>query len=70
MSLQTARVLIAAFCDPRTVHYRGYTEKAVRMKVGKGVWREGQVLCRAPDGHLMIDMEGYERWAAGEKAAA
>lgn len=63
-------VLIKAFCDPVTVHYMGYTEKAVESKIDKGTWREGKEFRRAPDGHIMIDLEGVRRWVENQKQAA
>ncbi len=58
-------VLIPRFCD-----LTGYTDKAVRRKIEDGVWREGREYVRAPDGHITMDLEGYEKWVVGEKAAA
>jgi hypothetical protein len=46
----------------------GFTQKAIRRKIEDRVWIEGRQFKRAPDGHLMIDMEGYTKWV--EKAAA
>lgn len=66
----TRYVLIKAFCDPRTVFYRGYTEKAVERKIETNAWREGREYRRAPDGHIMIDCQGVDRWVEGQKAAA
>ena len=43
----------------------GYTEDAVRSKIDKGVWLEGTVWIKAPDGRILIDQEGYEKWATG-----
>ena len=63
-------VLIEAFCNELSPHYAGYTEKAVRRKIEDGVWVMGRELRKAPDGHIMIDLEGYNRWVAGEKVAA
>jgi len=48
----------------------GYTKKAIRRKIEDGKWLEGQLWIRAPDGHILIDMEGYCRWARGELNAA
>jgi hypothetical protein len=45
----------------------GYTEKAVRRKIQDGIWIEGQQWRKAPDGHVMIDIEGYERWVEGQR---
>lgn len=44
----------------------GYSEDAVRSKIDKGVWLEGFVWIKAPDGRILIDLEGYEKWATGE----
>jgi hypothetical protein len=40
----------------------GYTIKAMQRKIERGDWVEGQVWRRAPDGRILIDMEGYRRW--------
>jgi hypothetical protein len=40
----------------------GYSEAAVRSKVRDGIWAEGAVWVRAPDGRILIDVTGYERW--------
>ena len=58
-------VLIKQFCS-----ITGYTDKAVRRKIQEGVWIEGREYRRAPDGHIMMDWEGYKRWVEGEKATA
>lgn len=42
----------------------GYTERAVQTKVQRGVWIEGKEYVLAPDNNILIDMEGYNRWAA------
>ncbi|ABM32902.1 excisionase [Paracidovorax citrulli] len=42
----------------------GYTDRAVETKIHRGVWVEGKEYVRAPDGNVLIDMEGYNRWAA------
>jgi len=46
----------------------GYSQKAVRRKIESGAWLEGREYRRAPDGHIIIDMQGYYKWV--EKAAA
>lgn len=46
----------------------GLTASAIRTKISRGVWCEGREYVRAADGHVMIDMRGYERWV--EAAAA
>jgi hypothetical protein len=52
---------------PRQVRYvqpkvfeqlTGYTEKAVERKRHAGVWREGREYHTAPDGRILIDLEG------------
>ncbi len=45
----------------------GYSEKAVQRKIEDGKWTEGDVYVRAPDGHILIDMDGFNRWALGEE---
>lgn len=63
-------VLIKAFCNPVSVYYMGYTERAVECKIADDVWREGKEYRRAPDGHIMIDIEGVKRWVENQKQAA
>lgn len=48
----------------------GYTVEAIETKVKRGVWLLGKEYIRAPDGAVLIDMEGYERWAEGQRLAA
>ena len=48
----------------------GYTQKAVRRKIEDGVWVEGRQCRRAPDGHILIDMQGYEKWVEGQSQVA
>jgi hypothetical protein len=45
----------------------GYTEHAIRAKIRDGIWREGEVWVKAPDGRILIDAEGYDAWAASGK---
>ena len=45
----------------------GYTVKAIEVKIARGVWLEGHEFIRAPDGNVLVDMEGYEAWAAGQQ---
>jgi hypothetical protein len=40
----------------------GITESAVTMKIHRGIWIEGRQFVRR-DGRILMDMEGYERWA-------
>lgn len=48
----------------------GYTKRAIETKIAKGVWIEGFEFRRAPDGRVLVDMEGYERWVVGQRKAA
>ena len=48
----------------------GYTPKAVYEKIRVGVWIEGRHYRRAPDGHILIDLEAFERWVEGQSQAA
>jgi len=48
----------------------GYTEKAVRRKIEEGHWLEGQEYLRAPDGHVLVSMDGFYKWAEKAKQAA
>lgn len=43
----------------------GYTEKAVRAKITRGIWLQDRVFRKAPDGRILIDLDGYARWAEG-----
>lgn len=49
----------------RYAELSGYTPKAIRLKIERGVWLEGRQYRKAPDGHIMIDVEGVERWVEG-----
>ena len=40
----------------------GYTPKAIRRKIEEGIWLEGREFKRAPDGHILVDLTGYEKW--------
>jgi hypothetical protein len=44
----------------------GYTEDAIRAKLKNGVWLEGQIWRKAPDGRNLIDVQAYERWVEGQ----
>lgn len=51
---------------PKFVEETGYTARAVETKIHRGVWIEGREYRRAPDGSILIDMDGYSRWVEGE----
>jgi hypothetical protein len=40
----------------------GLSASAIRTKIARSIWVEGREYVRAPDGHLMIDLRGYEEW--------
>ena len=40
----------------------GYSQNAIRSKIHDGIWREGREWKRAPDGRVLIDVDGYHRW--------
>lgn len=44
----------------------GYTEEAVRAKIKAGVWLMDLVWKKAPDGRVLIDIEGYAKWVEGK----
>jgi hypothetical protein len=48
----------------------GYSVKAMERKIERGDWQEGKVWKRAPDGRILIDVLGYQRWVEGPKAAS
>jgi hypothetical protein len=48
----------------------GNTEKSAQEKISKGVWIEGREYIRAPDGHIHIDLKGYDRWLLREREPA
>jgi hypothetical protein len=48
----------------------GYTPDAVRSKIKRGDWLEGHVWIKAPDGRILIDIEGYEKWVTSKGYAS
>ncbi|WP_202842097.1 excisionase [Luteimonas saliphila] len=47
----------------------GYSEEAARQKMKRGDWLEGREFRKAPDGRVLMDMEGYEQWVLGATPA-
>jgi hypothetical protein len=43
----------------------GYSVKAMERKIERGDWPEGKVWKRAPDGRVLIDVQGYYRRVEG-----
>jgi hypothetical protein len=59
------------FVRPRLfAQITGYTVDAVTTKVKRGVWLEGHEFVKAPDGNILIDLKGYEKWAANQRLGA
>src|SRR5690348_17223311 len=50
-------VQIWKFCE-----LTGYTEEAVRAKIKTGVWLQNRVWRKAPDGRILINIDGYRDW--------
>lgn len=48
----------------------GYTEHVIRIKIRDGVWRLGREWIKAPDGRILIDVEGYNAWASSGAVTA
>lgn len=44
----------------------GYSPAAIRNKMQRGVWIEGRQFRKAPDGRVMIDVQGVEKWVEGQ----
>jgi hypothetical protein len=47
----------------------GYTEKAIEAKRAAGVWLEGLIWRKAPDGRIMVSPEGIDAWVEGRAFA-
>jgi hypothetical protein len=61
----TARYVLLPLANLLT----GYSVKAMERKIERGDWQEGKVWKRAPDGRIVIDVLGYQRWVEGPRAA-
>ncbi|WP_373753615.1 excisionase [Neisseria weixii] len=48
----------------------GYTENAIRSKINKGIWIEGRHYHRAPDRHIVIDVQEVEKWQKNQSPPA
>ena len=59
----TARYVLLPLANLLT----GYSVKAMERKIERGDWQEGKVWKRAPDGRIVIDVLGYQRWVEGPK---
>jgi hypothetical protein len=43
----------------------GYSVKAMERKIERGDWHRDKVWRRAPDGRIVIDLVGYQKWVEG-----
>jgi hypothetical protein len=43
----------------------GYSEKAIRRKIGDGVWLKDVIWVKAPDGRILISPDAIDEWAEG-----
>lgn len=69
--LQGQREMIARYVQLSVFEsLTGYSQKAVRRKIEDGHWLEGKEYRRAPDGHILVDMEGYYKWVEGQRLVA
>jgi hypothetical protein len=48
----------------------GYSPDAVRSKIKRGDWLQGEVWLKALDGRILIDREGYEKWVMRGKGGS
>jgi hypothetical protein len=62
----TARYVLLPLANLLT----GYSVKAMERKIERGDWQEGKVWRRAPDGRIVIDVLGYQRWVESPRTAA
>jgi hypothetical protein len=62
----TARYVLLPLANLLT----GYSVKAMERKIERGDWQEGKVWRRAPDGRILIDVLGFQRWVEGPRKAA
>jgi len=48
----------------------GYTVKALRRKIESGVFIEGVIWRKSPDGRIHIHVKNYEKWVEGHQIQA
>src|SRR5687768_8837591 len=44
----------------------GYTAEAIQQKISRADWRQGREWRYTPNGEVVIDMRGYERWVESQ----
>lgn len=44
----------------------GYSANAVHCKRKKGVWKEGDIWRKAPDGNVLVHFESFQKWVESE----
>lgn len=62
MTQQAAQQAAPYVLIPKAAEITGYSIKAIERKIERGQWREGLEYVKAPDGHRLISIKGYERW--------
>jgi hypothetical protein len=66
MDLETERPFVLAPARyvllPLANLITGYSVKAMERKIERGDWVEGKVWRRAPDGRILVDLIGYQKW--------
>lgn len=50
------------------VQQTGYSEDAIRAKIKKGVWLQGDLWRKAPDGRIVFHLPKVQSWMSGGKA--
>lgn len=55
-------IRIKKFCEET-----GWSEKAVRCMIEKGVWIDGREYTRMPNRRIIISIKGYEAWVSHNK---
>jgi len=58
-----ARYVLLALASQLT----GYSVKAMQRKIERGDWIQDKVWRHAPDGRVVIDLIGYQKWIEGRK---
>ena len=48
----------------------GYTESAIRTKIRDGIWLQNRQWVKAPDGRILIYVEGYYEWVEKSKVSS